>query len=252
MRSYLLYSSSLHGGLALFLALFSLTRAPKPNYYSIDFLASAPAPLAPPAQPGPRISAQAAAAPAPDKPLPAPQASPSGLKAAKAVTSNEAEIPLPKKTRFFRELKAKEDFNPVMSASQKIPAPPPASAPASPSSARAAVASSDSGMSLEAVAANLPNFPFPWYLARVRSNLFTQWAQKNQDLPLECLISFVIRRDGSISLVKVKRSSGNRYFDYDAVSSVEQSAPFPPLPEALPDPDLRVHVNFKALSRSSS
>ena len=182
---------------------------------------------------------------------PAPQASP-GLRAAKAVTSNEAEIPLPKKTRFFRELKAKEDFNPVMSASQKIPAPPPASAPASPSSARAAVASSDSGMSLEAVAANLPNFPFPWYLARVRSNLFTQWAQKNQDLPLECLISFVIRRDGSISLVKVKRSSGNRYFDYDAVSSVEQSAPFPPLPEALPDPDLRVHVNFKALSRSSS
>ncbi|MBI4248260.1 MAG: TonB family protein, partial [Elusimicrobia bacterium] len=200
--------------------------------------------LAPPAQPGPRISAQADAAPAPDKPLPAPQASPSVLKPAKAVTANEAEIPLPKKTRFFRELKAKEDFNPVMSASRKTSAPPPP--PAQGASASA------SGLGLEAVAANLPNFPFPWYLARVRSNLFTQWAQKNQNLPLECLISFVIGRDGSISRVKVKRSSGNRYFDYDAVSSVEQSAPFPPLPEALPDPDLRVHVNFKALSRSSS
>jgi len=223
VRPYLLYSSSLHAAFLVAFLIISLKAPKTAHYYSIDF-------VAPAAAPAPRKSTA----------LRRKKKSRAKIKAAKAVTAKKTEILLPRKSRFYSKLKKKKaaDLSKVMSTSRK-PSPAAAQTPGPPS---------PGGVGMSAVRTDLPNFPFPWYLARVRTNLFVKWAEKNQTLPLECLVSFVIERDGSISKVTSKRSSGNKYFDYDAISAVEESAPFPPLPKALPDSQLRVHVNFKALN----
>ena len=62
---------------------------------------------------------------------------------------------------------------------------------------------------------------------------------------LKCTVRFDIQRGGGVKAVSVERSSGNRLFDYAAETSVENAAPFPPLPDDFYEDDLTVHVEFK-------
>lgn len=58
------------------------------------------------------------------------------------------------------------------------------------------------------------------------------------------MISFAIRRDGSVRDVKIEKSSGNRSLDEAAMEAVLRSSPLPPLPFGYKGAFLRVHMKF--------
>jgi len=92
------------------------------------------------------------------------------------------------------------------------------------------------------------NFPYPWYITQVREALWNSWTAK---MPsggnLRCTVRFTINRDGSVKSTSVEKSSGNRLFDNAAETSVESAAPFAALPDDFYEDRLTVHVEFKAL-----
>jgi len=94
--------------------------------------------------------------------------------------------------------------------------------------------------------ADFSNFPYPWYITQVREALWNAWTAKMPSSGvLRCTVKFDIQRGGSVQSVSVERSSGNRLFDYAGETSVENAAPFPPLPDDFYEDSLTVHVEFK-------
>ncbi len=94
--------------------------------------------------------------------------------------------------------------------------------------------------------ADFSNFPYPWYITQVREALWNAWTAKMPSSGmLRCTVKFDIQRGGSVKGVSVERSSGNRLFDYAGETSVENAAPFPPLPADFYEDSLTVHVEFK-------
>ncbi|MBI3296858.1 MAG: TonB family protein [Elusimicrobia bacterium] len=96
------------------------------------------------------------------------------------------------------------------------------------------------------VSADMPDFPYPWYLTSLRQKLWARWSEKMPPGPAECLVMFSILRDGTIVDVRIEETSGDRAFDYAASSAVRASAPLPPLPPAFREKFLNVHVQFKS------
>ena len=98
------------------------------------------------------------------------------------------------------------------------------------------------------VVTDFSNFPYPWYITRVREALWNSWTEKMPSSGLlKCTVRFDILRGGALKDISVERSSGNRLFDYAAESSVGNAGPFPPLPDDFYEDTLTVHVEFKTL-----
>lgn len=213
MRSYLIYSSSAH---FLLLALFFLLARnsftmKKQDAYFIDFIGAA----------GVVTMEKAGAAPGAESPKADP-----AKKAAK--TSRE-----PKDDSFFpndnSELVPKPS---VLGGASKLFDQEPAG--------------KGGGENGAPALADFSNFPYPWYITQVREALWNAWTAKMPSSgALRCTVKFGIQRNGSVKGVGVERSSGNRLFDYAAETSVENAAPFPPLPDDFFEDDLTVHVEFK-------
>jgi protein TonB len=75
---------------------------------------------------------------------------------------------------------------------------------------------------------------FGWYEALLREKVAGKWNtqtvdQSIQKLP-EAIVTFVIRRDGSIASVRLVKSSGNYALDTSAQRAIYDAAPFPALP----------------------
>lgn len=49
-----------------------------------------------------------------------------------------------------------------------------------------------------------------------------------------------LARNGSVSLVRVEKTSGDASFDDSAVQAVRRASPFPPPPKSFPVGDLRM------------
>jgi TonB family protein len=96
------------------------------------------------------------------------------------------------------------------------------------------------------VMADFPNFAYPWYVSQVRNSLWNEWSSR---MPhgsfLACVVGFSIKRDGKITGVKAEKSSGNKLFDFAAMSASNAAAPFPPLPADFAENELAVHVEFR-------
>lgn len=98
-----------------------------------------------------------------------------------------------------------------------------------------------------AVRASFTNFPYPWYITLVRNALWKEWSKKmpKKSSGLSTLVSFNLDKNGAIYGVQIEQSSGNDSYDYAATSSVNNSAPYPPLPKEYPKDILTVTVEFK-------
>ena len=59
------------------------------------------------------------------------------------------------------------------------------------------------------------------------------------------IVTFLIRRDGSTSDVRLEQSSGNKVLDYSAMRAVYEASPFPPLPPAYDRSDARIEFWFQ-------
>lgn len=97
-----------------------------------------------------------------------------------------------------------------------------------------------------AVSAEVSDFPFAWYLTRVRLKVAERWAEQARiSEPAQRPLIFVeILRDGSIKPPQLEKSSGNVLYDQAAVRAITEASPFPPLPQEWSRPTLRILFGF--------
>lgn len=89
------------------------------------------------------------------------------------------------------------------------------------------------------------NFPYTWYVQSIRKKLDSNWnVTSGFSHKIIAQVAFTIKRDGSVTNIEIEESSKNELFDKAVVRAVEYSHPFPPLPPAFPESELRVHVRF--------
>jgi TonB family protein len=95
----------------------------------------------------------------------------------------------------------------------------------------------------------ISNFPFNYYLQIIRdkisSNWFTSLVEPGAAGNFRTTVYFKIFKNGQISNVEVKESSGTRSFDLVAVGAVMRAAPFPPLPPEYEEEHLGIILIFE-------
>ena len=89
---------------------------------------------------------------------------------------------------------------------------------------------------------------FGWYAAALRDRIARNWRTSDiaaRGLP-QTVVSFIIRRDGSVpeNSVKITQSSGNSALDLSAQRAVLDSAPFGALPPGFPRSEAAVELQF--------
>jgi protein TonB len=89
------------------------------------------------------------------------------------------------------------------------------------------------------------NFKYPYYISQVRRKVTTQWRWSESYENLRVLIYFKINRDGSVSNISVKESSGNEGYNKNALDTIRRASPFAELPEGYEGDSLGVFFEFK-------
>ena len=93
------------------------------------------------------------------------------------------------------------------------------------------------------------NFPFMYYLQeiqiKIQSNWFTSLVDPGVSGSFHVDVYFRIYRDGSISTIDIKESSGIDTLDKSAVRAVMRSAKFPPLPVGYDEDYLGIYLRFE-------
>lgn len=89
-----------------------------------------------------------------------------------------------------------------------------------------------------------PNFTYGYYLDRVVALISENWVRP-QTGATDALLHFRIERDGTISSVELRRSSGDAAFDRAARRAVESTSPLPPLPRGYQKDHLGINLIVK-------
>jgi TonB family protein len=189
-----------------------------------------------------------AAPPAPTPPPELPARSPSlpDLPSRTPPLPDRASVPRPAATP-----RTGEKELPPMASAAAPPAPsptPPAPTPSpvtrtEPAPAPALGQRSGSAQGSGAVTLDVSDFPFAWYLAAIHRKVTERWEGRALQ-GRQPVVTFEISRDGQVSNVTVKDSSGNPYYDRTAMRAIAEAAPFPRLPDEFPGSMLRVHMGF--------
>ncbi|MEM9553264.1 MAG: energy transducer TonB [Acidobacteriota bacterium] len=87
-----------------------------------------------------------------------------------------------------------------------------------------------------------PNFTYGYYLDRVLAVISQNWVRPVVGGVDDALLYFRIHDDGTVSQLRVKRSSGDESFDAAALRAVESSAPLPPLPKSYDKDSLGINL----------
>lgn len=119
---------------------------------------------------------------------------------------------------------------------------PPAPAPEEPDSG-AARGSSAGGSYLGArvVGAGGASFPYDYYLDQMLGKIRQSWMRPPVQ-GIETLITFRVLRNGEITEVEIRESSGSRAFDLAALRAVRNASPLPPLPTSFREDLLTVNL----------
>jgi TonB family protein len=209
-----------------------------------------------PAEPPPRVAQRPAELP--ERPAPRAPAAPPDLPArAPELPARAPELPtrtaaaLPDRPSLPRPSttpRAGEKELPPVASSITPPAPgPPAPTPSAaarpepppPALGRPTGSAQGSG----AVTLNVSDFPFAWYLAAVQRKITERWEGRALQ-GRQPVVTFEISRQGQVSNVVIKNSSGNQYYDHIAMRAIAEAAPFPRLPDEFPGSMLRIHLGF--------
>jgi TonB family protein len=95
----------------------------------------------------------------------------------------------------------------------------------------------------------LSDFPYQYYLQiisdRVSSSWFTALVDPGVSGTFYTTVYFKILRNGQVSELKVKESSGIASLDMSAQRAIQISAPFPPLPSDYDGAYLGIHLIFE-------
>jgi len=90
------------------------------------------------------------------------------------------------------------------------------------------------------------DFPFPSYLQNIVNQIYSRFPQ-NWPAAYSADVAFLIRRDGSITALRLTRRSGSYDFDLEAQGAIEAAGrvrAFGPLPEGFFDDVLPVVFSF--------
>lgn len=125
---------------------------------------------------------------------------------------------------------------------KRPPEPRPAPAPEEPDSG-AARGSSTGGSYLGArvVGAGGASFPYDYYLDQMLGKIRQSWMRPPVQ-GIETLITFRVLRNGEITEVEIRESSGSRAFDLAALRAVRNASPLPPLPTSFREDLLTVNL----------
>lgn len=207
------FSFFMHAAVVAAALLFTMAVAPKihvPPFYMVKLVGqpvevAAPA-AAPPAPP---------AAPAVEKAKPkTKQSAPRPIKA--APKGALPELPL-KKTKPSQPEQAEPEAAPTQQATA-----PSTTAPGKPGARVEGVTVSSSS----------EDFKFPYYMAIISVQINRNWNPPPGARGMKAKVQFTVNRSGMISgPPNLLESSGNFYFDQAAVRTIQQSNPFPPMPE---------------------
>ena len=85
---------------------------------------------------------------------------------------------------------------------------------------------------------------FGAYANIIRNNIAQNWKPVKSSLSQSVVVTFTIRRDGSIANVKILTSSGNQSLDFSAQRAV-LDAQLPPLPYNFPRNQADVQMRFE-------
>ena len=91
------------------------------------------------------------------------------------------------------------------------------------------------------------NFPYAYYVARMRDMIARAWYSpddRGSGKALKTVVYFKIHQNGDITDLMVEEESGSSLFDLNGLRAVQRAAPFPPLPRDYPDRYLIVHFEF--------
>ena len=95
----------------------------------------------------------------------------------------------------------------------------------------------------------ISNFPYMYYLREIQYKIQSNWFKSLVDPGVSgnfhVDVYFRIYRDGSISTVEIKESSGLKTLNQSAVRAVMQSARFGPLPPGYEDEYLGIYLRFE-------
>lgn len=233
MTRYMLFSSTFHFFALLTLFVLQKNTRPPNNVYYIDFVGKAEVMNA--SDINRRVPARKKK---PEKKEPAKKekkASPSGPAAKKAEPPPEEEnFILPSPSMLGATDKLFENLKNLVASKEK--------------SEKAQEAGTEEESPETGVSASFSNFPYPWYISKVRQRLSGKWSAKMPDYSgVSAVVRFEIGKSGGISGVKLTASSGNPLFDMAAVNSVRECASFDELPPDFADDELVVYVKFKTL-----
>ena len=90
------------------------------------------------------------------------------------------------------------------------------------------------------------NFADDFYLNLIITKIANNWLNPLRGgRKISAVIYFRIQRDGTVTDVKVEKSSGNALFDQSALRAVMASSPLPALPESYTGDFLGVHFMFE-------
>jgi protein TonB len=220
LRAPIAVSVTLHLVVA---ALFLLTRgapsAPMPPTYRVSLIA---------APPGPRQVGVVQPSPATATPV--------------APAAPSRALPEPSRTKTMRapSTLARTKAAKVATPGPRPPAPASAAAPTAgggPSGGRGADVAN---VTVEGIA-----FPYPGYLENVVRQIAIRFKPPRNASALRAVVAFLIRRDGSVTGIRLTARSGVYAFDTEAMGAVEAaSASFGPLPQGFSDDVLPVIFSF--------
>lgn len=95
----------------------------------------------------------------------------------------------------------------------------------------------------------LSNFPFTYYLqtihGKISSNWYTSQVSPGVTGNFRTTVYFKIFRNGEISPLEIRESSGIRSLDLSARRAIQSSAPFPPLPNDYEGDFLGIYLIFE-------
>jgi TonB family protein len=93
------------------------------------------------------------------------------------------------------------------------------------------------------------DFPYTYYSTAIRDKISSNWfdslIEPGVSGTFQVAVYFRIFKDGSISTVDIKETSGIKTLDQSAVRAVMRSANFPPLPDGYDEPYLGIVLIFE-------
>src|SRR6185503_5681420 len=90
---------------------------------------------------------------------------------------------------------------------------------------------------------------FGYYIDLLRQEVAQRWRTSDVDPPVRpappAILTFYIRRDGTVHDVRVVHTSGNLALDLSAQRAIADAAPFPPLPNGFSGNEVSIEFWFE-------